>query len=296
MTEAEPPYRRIVSDVRRRIEAGELRPGDRVPSARAITREWGVAIATATKAHAALREEGLTVARPGVGTVVAGPSAGRDRELTLPRIVAAAIALADRDGLGDLSMRRLAGELGVATMSLYRHVPSRDDLLLAMIDAAIGAVGLPGRHPRGWRASLELAARSEWALFQRHPWLGPSMSLTRPQLAPNAIRLSEWVLASFDGTALEFVERMYIQVLLFSFVRGLASALEPEVEAQRESGLTVDEWMQTQERALSSIVTSEAFPHLRALAEQEFDLDLDRLFEFGLTRLLDGIGILVTAR
>jgi AcrR family transcriptional regulator len=296
MTEVEPPYRRIVRDVRRRIEAGELRPGDRVPSARAITLQWGVAIATATKAHAALREEGLTVARPGVGTVVAGPSAGRDRDLSLPRIVAAAIALADRDGLGDLSMRRLAGELGVATMSLYRHVPSRDDLLLAMIDAAIGAVGLPHRHPHGWRPSLELAARAEWALFQRHPWLGPSMSLTRPQLAPNAIRLSEWVLASFDGTRLAFVERMYVQVLLFSFVRGLSSALEPEVEAQRESGLTADEWMLTQEQALVSIMSNGALPHFAALAEEEFDLDLDQLFEFGLARLLDGIEILVRAQ
>jgi DNA-binding transcriptional regulator YhcF (GntR family) len=292
----EPPYRQIVSDVRRRIEAGELRPGDRVPSARAITREWGVAIATATKAHAALREEGLTVARPGVGTVVAGPSAARDRELALPRIVAAAIALADRDGLADLSMRRLAGELGVATMSLYRHVPSRDDLLLAMIDATLGSVELPPRPPRGWRTALELIARGEWALFQRHPWLGPSMSLTRPQMAPNAMGLTEWVLTAFDGTPLVFAERMYVQVLLFSFVRGLASALEPEVEAQRESGLTADEWMQTQEQTLVKIMHSDAFPHFSALAEEEFDLDLDQLFEFGLARLLDGIEVLLRRR
>lgn len=289
----EPPYRQIVSEVRRRIEAGELRPGDRVPSARAITREWGVAIATATKAHAALREEGLTVARAGVGTVVAGPSAARDHDLTLPRIVAAAIGLADRDGLADLSMRRLSGDLGVATMSLYRHVPSRDDLLLAMINTTIGSVALPARPPGGWRVALELVARREWELFKRHPWLGPSMSLTRPQMAPNAMGLTEWVLAAFDGTRLAFTERMYVQVLLFSFVRGLASALEPEVEAERDSGLTADEWMMTQEQAFIQIMRSDAFPHFNALAEEEFDLDLDRLFEFGLARLLDGIEPLV---
>jgi len=292
----EAPYRQIVSEVRRRIEAGELRPGDRVPSARAITREWGVAIATATKAHAALREEGLTVARPGVGTVVAGPSAARDRELTRPRIVEAAIALADRDGLADLSMRRLAGELGVATMSLYRHVPSRDDLLLGMIDTAVGAVPLPPRPPRGWRVALDLVARREWAAFKQHPWLGPSMSLTRPQLVPNAMRLTEFVLTAFDGTGLTFADRMYVQVLLFSFVRGLASALEPEVEAQRESGLTADEWMQSQEQAFVAILRNDAFPHFNALAEEEFDLDLDSLFEFGLVRLLDGIEILLQKR
>lgn len=296
MSEPEPPYRQIVGDVRRRIEAGELRPGDRVPSARAITRQWGVAIATATKAHAALREEGLTIARPGVGTVVAGPAPRRDHELSRERVVACAIALADRDGLADLSMRRLAAELGVATMSLYRHVPSRDELTLAMIDATLGEIRLPTHHPRGWRASLERCARLEWALFQRHPWLGPSLSLTRPQLAPNAMRLSEWVMAAFDGTSLTLGERMYVQVLLFSFVRGLASALEPENEAMRDSGLTADQWMDQQEAIFVAMMDTHAMTHFQQLVLEPFDLDLDSLFEFGLARLLDGLTLFVDAR
>jgi AcrR family transcriptional regulator len=294
MTE-EPPYRRIVSEVRRRIASGELRPGDRVPSARAITKEWGVAIATATKAHAALREEGLTVARAGVGTVVAGPAPRREHELTRERIVAAAIALADAEGLAELTMRRIASALGVATMSLYRHVPSRDDLMLAMIDAAIGDLRLPARHPRGWRAGLELSARLEWAMFQRHPWLAPSMSLTRPQMAPNGMRLSEFVLAAFDGTRLTMSERMYVQILLFSFVRGVASSLEPEAEAIRESGLTDEQWMESQESSYARVLRDHPMPHLRELTEG-FDFSLDTLFEFGLARFLDGIELFVTAR
>lgn len=293
MGEAVPPYRRIVAEVRRRIEAGDLRPGDRVPSARAITKEWGVAIATATKAHAALREEGLTVSRPGVGTVVAGRAPRREHELTRERIVATAIAISDAEGLAELSMRRIATTLGVATMSLYRHVPSRDDLTLAMIDAALGDLRLPARHPAGWRAGLELCARLEWALFQRHPWLGPLMSLTRPQMAPNAVRLSEWVMGAFDGTPLPLIQRMYVQVLLFSFVRGLASALEPEVEAMRESGLTADEWMAAQTSTMDALVNTAGMTHFQQLAVEGFDLDLDRLFEFGLARLLDGIEVLV---
>jgi AcrR family transcriptional regulator len=296
VTETVPPYRQIVSEVRRRIEAGELRPGDRVPSARAITRQWGVAIATATKVHAALRDEGLTVARPGVGTVVAGPAPRRDHDLTEERIVAAAIAIADADGLAELSMRRIATDLGVATMSLYRHVPSKDDLTLAMIDAVLGDLRLPARHPGGWRGRLELCARLEWAMFQRHPWLGPSMSLTRPQLAPNAMRLSEWVMAAFDGTALRLSERMYIQVLLFSFVRGLASALEPEAEAVRDSGLTADEWMESQTAVFTTLMQANGMTHFQQLTGEPFDLDLDSLFEFGLARLLDGITQFVEAR
>jgi AcrR family transcriptional regulator len=290
------PYRRIVQELRRRIEAGELKPGDRVPSARAITREWGVAIATATKAHAALREEGLTVARPGVGTVVAGPAPRRDHELTRERIIVAAIAIADTDGLDEVTMRRIAGVLGVSTMSLYRHVPSRDDLVFAMIDRTIDEVLLPARHPSGWRASLELCARMEWEVFQRHPWLGPSLSLTRPQMVPRGMRISEWVMAAFDGTRLTASDRMMVQILLFTFVRGVASALEPEAEAIRDSGLTADEWMQTQEASFLGVLDTNALPHFRELIETEFDYDLDQLFEFGLGRLLDGLTPWIAAR
>ena len=281
------PYRRIVEDVRRRIEAGELKPGDKVPSARQITSEWGVAIATATKAHATMREEGLTVARPGVGTVVAGPAPRRDHELTRERIVAAAIAIADHDGLAELSMRHIASRLGVSTMALYRHVPGKEELTLAMIDAAIGEVRLPAKPPASWRAALELVSRLEWRAFQRHPWLASSMSLTRPQMAPNAMRITEWVLAVFDGTPLTMPERLYIQILLFSFVRGVASALEPEAEAIQETGMTNEQWMATQEPAFLAQI--DQMPHFRELAAQEFDFDLTTLFEFGLGRLLDGL-------
>ncbi|XVV10999.1 TetR/AcrR family transcriptional regulator C-terminal domain-containing protein [Actinoplanes sp. CA-131856] len=290
------PYRRIVEDVRRRIESGELQPGDRVPSARAITQEWGVAIATATRAHAALREEGLTVARPGVGTVVAGPAPRQEHELTRERIVATAVDVADRLGLAELTMRRLAAELGAATMSLYRYVPSRDELIVAMIDKALGEIRLPRRHPGGWRPALELAARQEWAVFQRHPWLGSSMSITRPQLAPNGIRLSEWVLASFDDTGLTLEERMYAQIVLFTFVRGVASALEPEAEAIRETGLTNEQWMRTQETTLTDLMDTNRMSHFQQLTEEGFDFGLDLVFEFGLARLLDGLSLFVQAR
>ncbi|MFD0521018.1 TetR/AcrR family transcriptional regulator C-terminal domain-containing protein [Paractinoplanes durhamensis] len=247
----------------------------------------GVAIATATKAHAALQEEGLTIARPGVGTVVAGPAPRRDPELTAARIVAAAIEIADRDGMAELTMRRIASTLGVATMSLYRHLPGREELILAMIDAALGEVPLPAPHPRGWRASIELVARLEWAAFQRHPWLAPTMSITRPQVAPNAIRLSEWVMAAFDGTATPLPDRMYIQVLIFTFVRGIASGLEPEAEAIRDSGITNDEWIETQADRFTPLLAT--MPHFRELTAQQFDFDLSQLFEFGLARLLDGL-------
>jgi AcrR family transcriptional regulator len=289
----EAPYRRIVADIRRRIENGSLRPGDLVPSARAITREWGVAIATATKAHAALREAGLTVSRPGVGTVVAGPV--RDAELSRERVITAAVTIADRDGMADVSMRRIATTLNVATMSLYRHVPSRDDLVTGMIDAAFDDLPDQLRSTGDWRADLQHCARTLWALFQRHPWLGPSMSLTRPQPAPNAMRLGEWMMSALDATGLAVTDRMLAQVLIFTFVRGVASGLEPEAQAVRDTGLTDDEWMQRQTPAFQRLAARHPVPNYEQLfnVDSDFDFHLEVLFEFGLARLLDGLAVLI---
>ncbi len=295
----DPPYRRIANGIRDRITRGELRPGDRVPSARALTREHGVAIATATKALAALQGEGLTVARPGVGTLVAERRVRRvERELTRDRIVAAAITVADTDGMAEATMRRIASELGVATMSLYRHVPGKDDLVLAMIDAAIGEFALPARRPYGWRRRLEICAELEWAAFRRHPWLAPSMSLTRPQIAPNALRLTEYVLQAFDGTRLTPDERLYVQILLFSYIRGVASAFEPEAEARRETGISNEEWLSTQHALFAGVLARNDLPRMRALTEAGggFDFDLEKLFRFGLGRLLDGLDVFVNRK
>ncbi|GAA1519388.1 TetR/AcrR family transcriptional regulator C-terminal domain-containing protein [Sphaerisporangium rubeum] len=298
MTDPAPPYLRIADDLRRRITSGELRPGDRVPSARHITREWGVAIATAMKVLTVLRQDGLTTVRPGVGTVVAGsplprparPASGRDTaDLTRDRVVRAAIALADVEGMAELSMRRVANALGVATMSLYRHVPSKDDLVLLMIDTALGEETFPATRPDGWRARLELSTRMLWRLFHRHPWLAPAMSLTRPQLAPNALQYAEWGLTAFDGTDLDPEHRLYVHVMLFSYVRGLATALEPEAEAERETGLTNDEWMESHEDEFAGIDGTGA---LASFMRSDVEFDLDKLFEFGLARLLDGLQVL----
>jgi AcrR family transcriptional regulator len=306
MSRPEPPYRRIVAEVRRRIASGELRSGDPVPSARRIAREWSVAIATATKAHAALRQEGLTEVVPGIGTVVAGRAGGpvpvasatgsagtarRGREsapeLGRDLIVRAAVAIADAHGMAELSMRRVATDLGVATMSLYRHVAGKDELVLHMIDAVFGEQAPPPPTPDGWRAELAQIARWMWTVFQRHPWLAPAMSLTRPQLAPNALVLTDRVLGAIAGLGLSAEDRLCVHVTLFTFVRGVATALEPEAEARRHTGLTEDEWMDAQVQRLRELAETTS-PLLGLTLGDGFDFNLDVLFEFGLGRLLDG--------
>jgi AcrR family transcriptional regulator len=374
---SELPSARIADELRGRIERGELRPGDRVPSAREITRSFGVAVATASKVLAALRADGLVHAVPGVGTLVGVPAgqtaagapgrrttgpalraagrpaahgaagrggqaaggpvagpvggvagrppgevagrplggvAGRPlareaaglpagaaavassgpprpatRTLDPRRIVATAIAVADAEGLDGLSMRRVAAELGAGPMSLYRHVADKDDLLLRMMDAALREARLPAVAPPGWRPRLEVAARSLWAAFRRHPWLAPALSLTRPQAIAGGLAYTEWVLAALADVGLTRTVAFDVHLTLFTFVRGVAVNLESEAAAAADSGLTSEEWVSAHEPRLRAITGDGRYPHFERLIEQDYDLELDGLFERGLRYLLDGL-------
>ncbi|MFJ2033117.1 TetR/AcrR family transcriptional regulator C-terminal domain-containing protein [Streptosporangium sp. NPDC087985] len=293
MDGTEPPYLRIVAELRRRIAAGRLRPGDRVPSTRQIVQEWGVAMATASKVLTTLRQEGLVRAVPGIGTVVADtvteavaprrPTLGP--ELTRERVVRAAIGIADVEGLATLSMRRIATGLGVAVMSLYRYVASKEELLMLMTDAVLAEGALP-EPPPGWRAWMELAARTQWALYHRHPWLAQAASFTRPLPTPNAMVQAERAMRAVDGLGLDPVTMVHIYATVANYVRGTAINLEAEAEAAQETGMTDQEWIDSE-----LLPRMEEFPLLSKIPPNS--LDLDTLFEFGLRRLLDGLEVLI---
>jgi DNA-binding transcriptional regulator YhcF (GntR family) len=302
----EAPYRRIVGEIRGRIARGELRPGDKVPSTRRITREWGVAMATATKVIAALRDEGLVVTRPGAGTVVRPADAGqvwaarkappRERELSRQCVIHAAMAIADTEGLGTLSMRRVAANLGTATMSLYRHVSNKEQLVLLMADAAFAAEPLPRQPPPGWRERLEIAARLMWTTFRRHPWAAEVLSLTRPQVLPHLLPYAEWSLATLRGLGLGTVDMMHTHLTIFGHVRGTALNLQAEAQARQDTGMTNDEWMETQEPRLRAVLVPGRFPTFEYVLRQRFDYHLDAVFEYGLQRILDGIAVMLHNR
>jgi DNA-binding transcriptional regulator YhcF (GntR family) len=296
----DPPYARIVAELRERIVTGGLAPGDRVPSTREITRQWGVAMATATKALTALRQAGLVRSVPGVGTVVDStprPVVHRrppsDSTLTVERIVVAAMAVADAEGLPAVSMRRVATEIGAATMSLYRHVADKDDLLMRMMDTALAEWQFPAESPTGWRARLELAGRMLWATFTRHPWLAPALSVTRPQPTAGGLGYTEWVLTALVDSGLDMSTVFTAHITMVNYVRGTAVNLELEAEAEAASGMDNEAWMDTQESAMRSIVATGRFPVFERLMSTDYDFNLDNLFEFGLQRMLDGLEVLI---
>lgn len=295
-----PPYARIAAELRRRIVAGELRPGDRIPSTRQLTRDWGVALATAAKALAVLNQEGVTRTVPRVGAVVATVPGGEPRPtprarrrtgsahpIGVPQVVAAAIAIADVEGLAALSMRAVATRLAIPTMSLYSHVDGKDDLILLMIDAVFGQHPFPAEQPGGWRAALELSARLQWTCYTRHLWLAQVVSLTRPQPLPNLLQLAEWNFAALVPLGLDQIMLFDLHLSLCTFVRGIAIGLAPEAEAEADTGMTGDEWVETIDDWTEIIAGSPVFKEVASRGN--YVLDLHRLFEFGLKRLLDGM-------
>jgi DNA-binding transcriptional regulator YhcF (GntR family) len=283
-----PPYLAIAAELRRRIAGGQLRSGGRVPSTRQIARDWGVATATATKALTTLRHEGLIRAVPRVGMVVAGVEP-TGAALTPSRIVAAAIQIADSEGLAALSMRGVAARLQVPTMSLYRHVDGKERLVLLMTDAVFGSQPLPDDGLSGWRARLQRAARVQWALCRQHPWLAQVMTLNRPVLLPRLIAHAEWVLRGLDGLGLSVQAMMDLHISVHSFVRGIAINLEAERQAEAETGIDEGEWVARQTATLTELAATGRYPTFARVLAQGFDLDLDRLFEVGLATLLDGM-------
>lgn len=284
---------RIAGELRSRIESGELGPGDLLPSARQITREWHVAIATATRVHAALREAGVAETLPGIGVVVrrAKPSPRPARPLRTEVIVAAAVAIADTEGLDGVSMRRLGVELGTAPMSIYRYVADKDGLLLKMLDAVLREWHPPERGDAGWRDCLEAAARGLWQMFRRHPWLAAELSFTRPPVVTGGLGWTEWVLSALDGHGLDLATMFDIHLSLFAFVRGTAINLEFESAATALTGMDADEWMDTQIPALRAIAAETDYPHFRELVHMTYDFSLDRIFERGLRCFLDGLAV-----
>ena len=292
-----PTTRRTADDIatylRQQIEQGVLAPGDRVPSARAIVSEYGVALATASRVHGLLRQAQLTEARTGVGTVVRRPAIRRPTSdagaLTTSRLVARGIAVADTEGIEGVTMRRLAAELGVGAMSLYRHVSSKEDLVERMLDAALHEWHPPPGGGAGWRECLEAAARGLWTLMRRHPWVAPALSMTRPQVITGGLQYTEWVLDALNGLDLDISERFDIHLTLFSWVRGLAISLESESAATAMTGMDAEHWMDTRAAELRAVASSGPYPGFAALVDRGYDFSLDRIFERGLAQLLDGL-------
>jgi AcrR family transcriptional regulator len=221
------------------------------------------------------------------------PSRGRKPGMTIDRIVAAAVELADAEGLDGVSMRRVADKLGVGTMSLYRYVPSKAELQDLMLEAVMGEG--PAVHETGqWRAGLEEFARRSLDGYVRHPWLLRA-SLTRGAMGPNQAAALDAVLRAIDGIGLSGGERMAVVGLVAGYVRGVAQDLAESTRVQQRTGVSDEQFWTDLAPLLDSHLDATRYPALTVLW-RDAELEWVDPFEFGLRRVLDGIEALVESR
>lgn len=225
-------------------------------------------------------------------------SKGPRSELSVARILEAAIRVADEDGLGAVSMSRVAEAVGSSTMALYRHVASKDELLTLMVDAAYGMPPEPPPGDPGWRVELEHWAWASRAALQRHLWV-VHVPIAGPPLTPCQLAWLERGLATLRDTALAEAHKLSIMMLVSLYVRNEVS-LTVDLEAGAQAGSTGDAMTEDPvtmyRRALQLLTDRREFPALHAVIDAGV-LDQsdhpDEEFVFGLERLLDGIDALV---
>ncbi|TDC76911.1 TetR/AcrR family transcriptional regulator [Actinomadura sp. 7K507] len=227
------------------------------------------------------------------------PPRGRPATLSLDRIVAAAVEVADEialsEGLEALSMRSIATQLGVGTMSLYRYVPGRSELLDLMLDHVIE---IPEDEPdaeAGWRDVLTAEAHAEWRLCMDHPWY-PYVDQSRPLLGPNSMRGLDRVFRLLRPSGIDDRTLMMMFGVQSDFVDGLARSYLNERRAEHRTGVSSDEFWQAQVPTLEKALGSGDFPTMADLADNTFDFSYEQLFEFGLSRLHDGFAAFIAAR
>lgn len=203
-----------------------------------------------------------------------GPRPALSRE----RIVSAAIEIADAAGLDALSMERVAGRLGAATMALYRHVPGKNELVSLMLEAAIGE---PPMLPEdaGWRPGLAGWSRASRDVFLRHPWALPLVTSPRV-MGPNELGWTEAALRAVSPTGLPRGALLEVLMVVNGYVRGAAVDLTggprvPSLDALRRSGRLGDYPL------FASVLAQASVPETAASGADRF--------EFGLARVLDGI-------
>ncbi len=219
-------------------------------------------------------------------------SRGPRRALTLEQIVAAGVAVAQSEGVGALSMARIAKELGVGTMSLYRYVAAKDELLTIMVDTALGTPP-PAAPGEDWRAGLTRWAVGVRTAYQRHLWT-LRVPISGPPLGPNNVAWLDNALAALEGVPLTEQDKLSTVLLVSGFVRNDVTLLADFAAAAGR-----EQVMPGYGRLLARLTRAEQLPALhRAIASGSLDDpdDPDAEFNFGLERILDGVAALIATK
>ena len=218
------------------------------------------------------------------------PSAEPRAPLSRQRVLRAAVALADRGGVGSLSMRKLAQELGVEAMSLYHHVASKDDILDGIVDVVFGEIELPSGEA-GWKAAMRRRAISAREALRRHPWATALME-SRSTPGPANVRHHDAVLGVLRNAGFPVELAAHAYSLLDAYIYGFAL---------QETSLPFSTPEETAEVAQSIMAEfpADEYPHRAEFATEHVlkpGYDYGNEYAFGLELILDGLDRALQAR
>ncbi len=217
------------------------------------------------------------------------PRRGPKPTLTLAAIARAASEIADADGLAAVTMQRVADALAVTKMALYRYVPGKVELVALMIDIGIGEAPRLGSVAGGWRPRLEEWAQQMFSRFSQHPWALEATVGARA-IGPNELGWMEEAVAALAGTGLNGSEMLDVAATLAGHARAIA---------QQRSATPGSRPEQAMEAGIASLLRGreERFPALKAALDSAVAQGAqDKAFDFGLARILDGVGLLIDSR
>ena len=221
-----------------------------------------------------------------------GPKPGLD----LAGIVAAAVDLAQAEGLGAVSMSRVAAAIRVSTMALYGYVDAKDELLALMVDHACGPPPEPPAAGRDWRDGLAQWASALFSVYRQHPW-AVRVPISGVPPTPNQVAWLEAGLRCLAATSLTVQQKLSTVLLLSVFVRSEASLALDLAEARQHAATSGQPASYGQ--MIRALIDPDHFPGVWSAVSTgafEDDAGVDGEFRFGLERILDGIAMLLRAR
>lgn len=229
--------------------------------------------------------------------VAANPQRGPKREMSIERIVDAAVEIADAEGLAAVSMSRVAQALGYTTMSLYRYVTAKDDLLVLMQERGTGLPPEPDPEldPSDWRGRLRAIGQAQLEMHRLHPWL-LDVSIQGTPVTPNNLAWMDAMLDALSSVRLDEDERVAVILLVTGQLRWQSTIEHSYDVAAHEAGIDTQAIDDGRSAILDAFVTAEEFPALRRAVDAGVFAHGEDPFAFGLERVLDGVADYVGKR
>ncbi|RKE20463.1 TetR/AcrR family transcriptional regulator C-terminal domain-containing protein [Streptomyces sp. TLI_171] len=212
-------------------------------------------------------------------------------------IAAAAVRIADAEGLDALTMRRLAQELGLSPMALYTYVPGKAELLDLMLDTLYAAMPRSTPADPGWRARATAVADDNRALYAAHPWMA-AVPTSRPPLGPGLMAKYEYELRALEGTGLDDLQLDAALTHLLGFVQTCARMATDERAAQQDSAMSDQDWWTANAALLARVLDPARYPTATRVGTAAGEAhgaayNPTHAYDFGLARTLDGLAALI---